>query len=732
MKLNVNKSLFFISLLFILIISIGAVSASNNSNYCFNATDLNNNSLTFEDIQNKINLASENDVIEISGNYSSLGSVIEVNKSVTIKGNRFTCLDGQFKSGIFKINADNVCLRDISFINCDSISAITWNGDYGILDNSRFLGKFDTEGSAITWNGDYGQFTNCVFDYIGEYSSVIWFGCDPYFDNNSGIETPFEKFSECCSTICQEDESSAVIAFRRDNPYNSNSYMNVVLWGSRVVFKEYKNNDYFCHYMVTSDGWIMGNGGSVDSYRIKKLESLFRQIVEHNSLSKTYLKKIKSMYSGLGHVVIKAPDGRFAVIYGSSYWTGVLKPGQFICVPNDIHYYKKGNYSNYDSDIVDAAISIGAHDKFGDYRRNINVAYAKATVSGSKKTYTVYAYVANDDGRYVGRNTKKYSDNIYFKGKFISKSKIPKVPGKLYIGSHVMVRTSTVITRTDTKINSKYSYIVVTLKTKSGKVLANKKISVKVGKIKKTYYITTNKKGVAKLKVKYPVGKCSATIKYSGSAYYYSSSLSSKITFNPNIITTSYGSGKYFTVKVLNGKNAVKSFKLKMKIYTGKKYKTVNLVTDSKGIAKYASSKLTIGTHKVIIYSRESTTYVSSTTKTCKFILTKNNATVIAPSVVNEYNKDETFNIIIKNSVSGKLLSGLKLTIEVFKSSGDSNCSNSSNSMIYNLITDKKGSVFLNTKNWDLGNYTVIIKATNNYYIVDRISNIEIKLLELN
>ena len=49
----------------------------------------------------------------------------------------------------------------------------------------------------------------------------------------------------------------------------------------------------------------------------------------------------------------------------------------------------------------------------------------------------------------------------------------------------------------------------------------------------------------------------------------------------------------------------MKNVKLALKVYTGKKYKTVVVKTDKNGIAKYDASKLSIGAHKIIIMHGE-------------------------------------------------------------------------------------------------------------------------------
>lgn len=77
-----------------------------------------------------------------------------------------------------------------------------------------------------------------------------------------------------------------------------------------------------------------------------------------------------------------------------------------------------------------------------------------------------------------------------------------------------------------------------------------------------------------------------------------------KVKISAAKLTTIYKSTKKFKVKVLDSNNkAVNGLKLKIKVYTGKKYKTYSVSTNSKGIATLKVSALKLGKHKVIIKS---------------------------------------------------------------------------------------------------------------------------------
>ena len=61
----------------------------------------------------------------------------------------------------------------------------------------------------------------------------------------------------------------------------------------------------------------------------------------------------------------------------------------------------------------------------------------------------------------------------------------------------------------------------------------------------------------------------------------------------------------YFKITVKDSnKKPIKNLKLKVKVFTGKKYKTYTLKTNSKGIATLNTKKLKKGTHKVLINSK--------------------------------------------------------------------------------------------------------------------------------
>ena len=139
--------------------------------------------------------------------------------------------------------------------------------------------------------------------------------------------------------------------------------------------------------------------------------------------------------------------------------------------------------------------------------------------------------------------------------------------------------------------------LVITLTDKDGKVLANKKVTVKVGTISKT--LTTNAKGQVSLNVATLVPKTyTATVKFAGDDAYLASSVSPKLvvskakpkitakakTFKVKVKT------KKYTVTLKNNKGKVMK-KVKLTLKVGKK--TYKATTNSKGKATFKITKLT-------------------------------------------------------------------------------------------------------------------------------------------
>ena len=185
------------------------------------------------------------------------------------------------------------------------------------------------------------------------------------------------------------------------------------------------------------------------------------------------------------------------------------------------------------------------------------------------------------------------------------------------------IDTTLAVKALSTTYNSGKTF-TVSVKNAEGKPVNGLKLALQVftGKTSKTYYVTTNSKGVAsfasasKLAIgthKVLITSADAKIKVKQVA----SSIKvakAKTTVKAPKVTAKVKKTKYFKVTVKNKatKKVVKGIKVKVKVYTGKKYKTFTAKTNSKGLAKINTKSLKVGKHKVVISSGNSKYTISA------------------------------------------------------------------------------------------------------------------------
>ena len=167
-KIFSKNKFIFILILFLgclLISAVNAAEADNNNLTSDSDSILIGNSneaisqenvYSFDDLSDLINKTPENQTLTLDADYTFVNgsnSGIIISKPITIDGAGHT-LNGTKLSRIFNISADNVVLKNINFINGNTI------GSFGV-----YYG-----GGAILWNGNDGHVTNCSFTDNSEYT----------------------------------------------------------------------------------------------------------------------------------------------------------------------------------------------------------------------------------------------------------------------------------------------------------------------------------------------------------------------------------------------------------------------------------------------------------------------------------------------------------------------------------------------------------------------------------
>ena len=309
----------------------------------------------------------------------------------------------------------------------------------------------------------------------------------------------------CSSLYVQVSGTESVVGFRRDTTNARALHIVKYKLNGKTAVKQYKKSSYFFHMIATCDGWMAGNGG-VDNPTINHaIEKLVGKMVKEGKIKNAYLKKIRSYERrlGIGHFSIKAPNGKYAIVWARGIFTGKLKSGEYLCAPNAMSMFKHGKWAKFSKDPAKAAIKIAAKDSFGFNRRDVTAFHWKATTKEGKTNSTLKVYAANDNGKLVGRSTGYLKDNIYFKGKFISKNKLPSTPSSKFLGTYKfgnidkLIKTYTTVKAPGlVKMANETGTLNITVKNKkTGKAIKDLNLKIKIGNM--TYSVTTNSKGIA-------------------------------------------------------------------------------------------------------------------------------------------------------------------------------------------------------------------------------------------
>ena len=616
---------------------------------------------------------------------------IFIRDAITINGNGHS-LDARGNSRIFLIYADNVVLNNITFVNGYGSTnggnggCICTFNNYTTIKNCNFMYNKATKcGGAIATTGRL-NLDNCYFYY-----------------NNA------DSYGGAILAYCPQTEAISL------NINNCTFEENWAYYGGAIY-----------NYYYTGNGWV-----------------------PMDALAKTYLKNTKFIYNEAQYGGALFPSQEVDIDsceFLSNYASGgggAIYMAAGVLLSNDdgsIGFAKPMSLNIHgDTSFIDnyaeyygGAIRIGSGDSYvsagikGILRVSGNVLFQSNYGEGPGGALSLDRTDSIvEDARFIN-NTAEYDGSAMYGGTAINcifegntdpatydTEVINTVKGKLTISQSGSYYKGKTITVTLTNANT-------------GAALSGKEVTIKFSN-GKSAKVTTNSNGKATYNVPFTPGTYTATATVTSKGVDASSAKLSNIkiskapiTITPTKLSTTYASGKYFQVKVVNSKTkkVVSGAKLKLKVYTGKKAKTVTVTTNSKGIAKYNTGKLAMGTHKVIVTNGQ-TAYFTGAKKTSSIKITKASYNIVAPKVTNVYKKAGSFKITVKNKASGKAVSGVKLTVKVYTGS---------KYKTYNVKTNSKGVATISTKALSKGTHKIAIstKATTKYKAAKKSSSAKI------
>jgi len=577
-----NKKLFFFSIFFILIISLGAVSASEDimqdNDFDLNAIEQNQNDgnidllyeegdsqddtnpkddgdtnnpddpniqasepanssngqQTFSDIQNLIDNAEAGSTIKLNGTYIGDSKEIIINKNLTIKGiNGKATLNAKALSRIFNITANGVVLENLNLINGKS--------DLGgaIYSENKFTVK------NCDFKNNKAKLGGAIYLYANQYKAYSAIIEKSYFKNNtarcggaiySGANLKVLN-SEFTSNTA--NSGGAICCEDYDDMYHGDKlYINSCkFYKNRVVTA---TNDPNYHIVYPYGGALL-----IDFEKAYINNTVFK----HNS----------AVTKG-GAIALT----RNLTMQKSQFTNNSAKSGAVIeVIPNIIDFEE---YS-FKGLIKLTDCIIGSNKAKNNLLINCDYITPKLDISNlvmGKYKYTI----------------KEYGKRNYFVVKLINKK-----TNKAVKGANIRLKLKYY------PYNKGEKTLAITKKTnKNGKAVFEVISQIKRGDNSevKFYFSFANSK-------KYPImisGYPEETI---------------PLTVKAPKVSTKYKKSKYFYANFKNkatGK-VLKNKKVKIRVYTGTKYKDYNLKTNKKGTVKINTKSLSKGTHKVVIYFKQ-------------------------------------------------------------------------------------------------------------------------------
>ena len=610
---KIKGSLAIISIIFIFIVAMGMVSASNNDTL---ATDSSlegavhaNESYGkhFEDVQNQINNAKDGDEVNLSGVvYTPLNRDDDTYKQITLKksinisgvGGK-TIFNAHGLWGIFLVkNINHAVFKNITFtgsISGSAVSVVDSNADFidCVFDSNQ--GSVGSGLQVYSNNRDMTvNIINCTFKNNGA-------GLD-YAGVGGGIA--LGHYDHTLTTNIKNSYFFNNIALRGAGIYISGSderkgYLNIdntTFEENRIQYQEVEfieisgcDIGFWGYYKYDTK---ISNSRFIDSYDEENNYTLTLLLASDNNLvNNTFLNS---------RLAFEKTD---AIIKDCSFQNSSLEfffDGfeSYLYEPTPAPKSENLNYDINNCNFSDSFIVVGQ----GAIRNS------------------------NFDGTSIYKNSQKglkLENCIFAKRSLITAFSNINVLNSQFLDNSV-IKLDALSLKADISKISKVTYnsgkkiTIKLMDAVTGEMVSGVKVKIADSKAKKTYYVTSDKNGRAYfvLDTRLALGSHNLEFSCDDSRYTLTKSKQSitvskaKTTITAPKVTGKFKKSKYFkvTVKDKTTKKVVKDIKVKIKV--GKK--TFNVKTNSKGVAQINTKSLAIGTHNVVISSGDSGYLMSS------------------------------------------------------------------------------------------------------------------------
>ena len=587
---------------------------------------------TFTQLNQAIN-GNNNATISLNSNYKySEGDDnfihgIKISRELTINGNGFT-LDGSHIARIFYMeDVYQVTFKDINFINGNATGsanecyggAISFRDGNGIAENCNFTNNTASGfagamlgGSAYNcvftlnsaeWDGGAkygGSASNCTFTgnsasgvsgamHMGSASNCTFTGNSAsggggaMYEGNSasgGGGAMYEGSASNC-TFTGNSASGGGGAMYEGSASNCTFILNSA---SKSGFDDTEDTecDDDCTFIVTStydSGEKLLFNLTYENQNYDDFNTTIK-VYQNDALIDTYYALsgenggwIVDLTEGIYNIALSLE--RFSKVNEAMATVYIIPNSTTISAPNIAATYNNGDYlvvtllNSEGKPISNAQMSVELNEETVNYTTNEN-----GQIEVPIKGLLPNTYIA----------TLSYAGNDLYNGSSATaKVTISKINTKL----------------TASKVTATYNvnkYLLITLKDASGNVLANKKVSVKVGSIAKN--LTTNAKGQVSVLISKLVPKTyAASIGFAGDSYYAKSSTTAsvvvkkatpKLTAKAKTFRVNVKVKKYKITLKTNKNKVMKNIKVTLKVNK----KTFTAKTNKKGVATFKITNL--------------------------------------------------------------------------------------------------------------------------------------------
>jgi predicted outer membrane repeat protein len=190
-------------------------------------------------------------------------------------------------------------------------------------------------------------------------------------------------------------------------------------------------------------------------------------------------------------------------------------------------------------------------------------------------------------------------------------------------------------------------------------------------------------------------------------------------TIKASKVTVALKKGTVWQITIVDSKSGkgIANMELILKVYTGKKFKTVKIKTNSKGIASFKTSSLSKGSHTIIVNGNHPGYYLKTLKSTIKVVKPKK-----LTFRVTKKSYEDGSNVIFRVFLKGKAVNGIKLNLNIYNGKKIVKTIKLKST----TYKKKKGIVGYFTNKLSVGKHKVVLEPENVKYSGSKKSSIKI------